>query len=421
METSARHSPRRTSSRRRRAADDQPRFESDLRLRSADGQGTVAARGSQHAFGEHAADRRAWPGFLRDRLVGALLVAIRPEAKGDVTPAVVLASHPRRAQQAVGRSSPAISSSWSTTSAFVSCLEAKTGSPVWTSRLAGTYSASPLAAAGRVYFFNEDGQATVIEAARAFKVAAENHLENGFMASPAVAANSLSCGRRCTSTGLTKAARRGDNLQSFTRASERAMQHHKNLAILVGGGPAPGINSVIGAATIRARLEGLEVIGVRDGFEWLMQGDIEHVVPLTIENVSRIHFRGGSYLGIARANPTSSAERLDATLDSLLRLNVSQLITIGGDDTAFSAMKARGARRGRHPRRSRPEDHRQRSLPAGACRHLRFPVGAPLRSGDRQEPDGRRQDDVAVVFRGRDGAQGGAPRAWDRQRRPARR
>src|SRR5215207_2793204 len=95
------------------------------------------------------------------------------------------------------------------------------------------------------------------------------------------------------------------------------------LAILVGGGPAPGINSVIGAATIRARLEGLEVIGVRDGFEWLMQGDIEHVVPLTIENVSRIHFRGGSYLGIARANPTSSAERLDATLDSLLRLKVS--------------------------------------------------------------------------------------------------
>ncbi len=39
------------------------------------------------------------------------------------------------------------------------------------------------------------------------------------------------------------------------------MEHHKNLAILVGGGPAPGINSVIGAATIRARLEGIEVSG----------------------------------------------------------------------------------------------------------------------------------------------------------------
>src|SRR5258708_39983629 len=72
------------------------------------------------------------------------------------------------------------------------------------------------------------------------------------------------------------------------------MEHHQRLAILVGGGPAPGINSVIAAATIRARLEGLDVVGIRDGFEWLMQGDIDHVTPLTIEDVSRIHFRGGS-------------------------------------------------------------------------------------------------------------------------------
>src|ERR1044072_751253 len=79
----------------------------------------------------------------------------------------------------------------------------------------------------------------------------------------------------------------------------------KKLAILVGGGPAPGINAVIGAATIRAALEGIDVVGVRDGFEWLMQGDIDHVTPLTIDAVSRIHFRGGSYIGISRANPTT--------------------------------------------------------------------------------------------------------------------
>jgi len=114
---------------------------------------------------------------------------------------------------------------------------------------------------------------------------------------------------------------------------------HNKLAILVGGGPAPGINSVIGAATIRARLEGIEVVGVRDGFTWIMQGDIDHVVPLTIDTVSRIHFRGGSYLGIARANPTKDLALLDQTIEALLRLNVSQLVTIGGDDTAFSAMK----------------------------------------------------------------------------------
>jgi 6-phosphofructokinase 1 len=117
------------------------------------------------------------------------------------------------------------------------------------------------------------------------------------------------------------------------------VEHHKNIAILVGGGPAPGINSVIGTATIRAEVEGIDVIGIRDGFEWIMKGDIDHVMPLTIDEVSRIHFRGGSHIGISRANPTRNPEHLENTVISLLRLNVSRLITIGGDDTAFSAMK----------------------------------------------------------------------------------
>jgi len=115
--------------------------------------------------------------------------------------------------------------------------------------------------------------------------------------------------------------------------------HQKKLAILVGGGPAPGINSVISAATIRAQLEGVEVVGIRDGFEWIMQGNIDHVMPLTIDGVSRIHFRGGSHIGISRANPTLNPQHLENTVISLLRMNVSMLITIGGDDTAYSAMK----------------------------------------------------------------------------------
>ena len=81
------------------------------------------------------------------------------------------------------------------------------------------------------------------------------------------------------------------------------------------------------------------MLGLRDGFEWLMQGDIEHVTPLSIDAVSRIHFRGGSYIGISRANPTTAPEHLENTVTSLLRLDVAQLITIGGDDTAFSAMR----------------------------------------------------------------------------------
>lgn len=113
----------------------------------------------------------------------------------------------------------------------------------------------------------------------------------------------------------------------------------KKLAILVAGGPAPGINSVIGAATIRAIVEGIEVIGVRDGFKWIMEGDISHTKELTIDNVSRIHFRGGSYIGISRSNPTKDKKHLENAVTSLLRLNVDKLITIGGDDTAFSAFK----------------------------------------------------------------------------------
>ena len=83
------------------------------------------------------------------------------------------------------------------------------------------------------------------------------------------------------------------------------MAEKTRMGILVGGGPAPGINSVISAAAIRAGLEGVEVVGIEDGFEWLMKGDTEHVRRLDIERVSRIHFRGGSHLGTARANPTT--------------------------------------------------------------------------------------------------------------------
>lgn len=121
----------------------------------------------------------------------------------------------------------------------------------------------------------------------------------------------------------------------------------KRLAILVGGGPAPGINSVIGAATIRAAVEGIEVVGIKDGFKWIMQGDISHTRMLSIQNVSRIHFRGGSYIGISRSNPTKDPKHLENSVTSLLRLNVDKLITIGGDDTAYSALKVNEMAAGR--------------------------------------------------------------------------
>ena len=114
---------------------------------------------------------------------------------------------------------------------------------------------------------------------------------------------------------------------------------HGSIGILVGGGPAPGINSVIGAAAIQCIVGGHTVLGIRDGFRWIMEGDTTRVKPLSIDEVSRIHFRGGSHVGTARANPTKNPEQLARTLETLLKLDVSGLITIGGDDTAFSALK----------------------------------------------------------------------------------
>ena len=126
------------------------------------------------------------------------------------------------------------------------------------------------------------------------------------------------------------------------------MSHQpKKVAILVGGGPAPGINAVIGAATIRAVLFGYEVVGILDGFSNIMKGDISKVKHLTIDEVSRIHFRGGSYLGIARANPTKGEHLLEETIVSLLKLEVDKLITIGGDDTCFSASQIERQSKGR--------------------------------------------------------------------------
>jgi outer membrane protein assembly factor BamB len=74
---------------------------------------------------------------------------------------------------------------------IASAVEAKTGTLVWQSRVGGTFSASPIYANGRIYVFDEDGKTTVLQAGREFTVLAENQLDNGFMASPAVAGNAL--------------------------------------------------------------------------------------------------------------------------------------------------------------------------------------------------------------------------------------
>ena len=70
---------------------------------------------------------------------------------------------------------------------IASCIEARTGKEVWRNRVEGNYSASPVFADGRIYVFSEEGKTTALATGREFKVLAENKLEDGFMASPAIA------------------------------------------------------------------------------------------------------------------------------------------------------------------------------------------------------------------------------------------
>lgn len=124
------------------------------------------------------------------------------------------------------------------------------------------------------------------------------------------------------------------------------------LGILVGGGPAPGINGVIEAATIEAINNRFAVVGIYDGFQWLSHPNFDpakHTTALTIPRVSRIHFGGGSILRTARTTLLDERRlgtsivvepdtpRVEQVLANVRAAGITHLITIGGDDTALSA------------------------------------------------------------------------------------
>jgi 6-phosphofructokinase 1 len=118
------------------------------------------------------------------------------------------------------------------------------------------------------------------------------------------------------------------------------------IGILVGGGPAPGINSVISAAVIEAINSGQEAIGIKNGYEYLVKGDTSQVVDLGLDDVATIHTQGGSILHTSRTNPTKRKEDLQTCVTTLKKLHVNNLITIGGDDTSFGASEIARAANG---------------------------------------------------------------------------
>lgn len=112
----------------------------------------------------------------------------------------------------------------------------------------------------------------------------------------------------------------------------------RKYGILIGGGPAPGINSVISSVTIEAIKRGHSVVGIYDGYQHLMNGE-KKIEFLSIPKISRIHLHGGSLLRTSRANPTKDERLLRNTVETLRELEITHLVTLGGDDTAYSAIR----------------------------------------------------------------------------------
>ncbi len=126
------------------------------------------------------------------------------------------------------------------------------------------------------------------------------------------------------------------------------------LGILVGGGPAPGINSAISACVIEAAKHGLEVFGIWDGFSHLIGGldastliDAGHVRRLMPADVAQVHTEGGSILRTSRTNPTRNAKHLMGVTKSLDSLGITLLASVGGEDTALSASEVAKASGGK--------------------------------------------------------------------------
>lgn len=110
----------------------------------------------------------------------------------------------------------------------------------------------------------------------------------------------------------------------------------KRLAVLTSGGDSPGMNAAIRAVTRAAIYRNLDVIGVRRGYEGLLDGD---VVPLTKSSVGGIIHRGGTILRTARSERFRRPEGVNEGLSRLRALDVDGLVVIGGDGSFHGAQE----------------------------------------------------------------------------------
>ena len=111
----------------------------------------------------------------------------------------------------------------------------------------------------------------------------------------------------------------------------------KQIAVLTGGGDAPGLNAVIRGIVVKARKLGYDVLGITDGWKGLL--DCKHCGALDLDQVEDIHMLGGTILHTSRTNPYKIKNGPQTVKDTLKKLNCDFLIAIGGEDTLGVANK----------------------------------------------------------------------------------
>ena len=105
----------------------------------------------------------------------------------------------------------------------------------------------------------------------------------------------------------------------------------RKLLIIVGGGPAPGINSVVAAATREATKHGWKVFGAVDGYKGLLTSGLNALLELDPREVAVVANDGGSLLGTSKVDPTANKESKETLLRFLQNASITDIITIGGE------------------------------------------------------------------------------------------
>lgn len=102
----------------------------------------------------------------------------------------------------------------------------------------------------------------------------------------------------------------------------------RKLGVLTSGGDSPGMNAAIRAVTRCALGNGIEVVGIRDGYKGLVNGDF---IPFTKPNVSDTLTRGGTILGSARLPEFKDSEVVKKAVKKLQEAEIDAIVVIGGD------------------------------------------------------------------------------------------